>query len=126
MARSSALKFSAFDQMAAALIKAPEPVAHFITATPNAKDKLSAPVGIEMMNFIKSQDKTLIGSIMVWGTDGKARECKIDRLHQNKEQAALIGRALWAKCAKAGKEGTVIRFRAAGGFSPDRWFYTVE
>jgi len=121
MARSSTLKFSSFDQIVGVLTKPTTPVASFRTSTPKLADKLSAPVQVTMMTYDKDS-----GSIRAWGSDMKMRECKVARLHDDPEQAVRIGRALWAAVAKAGKEKAVIRFRAAGGFSADRWFYTIE
>jgi len=121
MARSTTVKFSSFDQIVGALTKPTTPAATFRTSTPKLADKLSAPMTITMMTWDEASR-----SIRVWGSDQKMRECKVARLHDDIEQATRIGRALWAQVAKAGKAEKVIRFRAAGGFSADRWFYTIE
>jgi hypothetical protein len=35
-------------------------------------------------------------------------------------------RQLWKRLQTAGQAGVYVKFIAAGGFSPDRWFYTIE
>jgi hypothetical protein len=120
MARTT-LAFNAFGQIVKTLEQPTQPAVSFITANPKAGDKISQPVKIVAMHF---DDVTF--SMKVMGSDMKMRECKILRLHTDNEQAKRIGRALWARCAAAAKASEVVHFRAAGGFNPDRWFYTVE
>ncbi len=60
-------------------------------------------------------------SINVYCADGKLRTCRLDRLPDLE-----AGRALWAAIQKAGKAKKPVTFVAAGGFTPDRWFYTIE
>jgi len=78
-------------------------------------DRKSIVTTIKAMHFDQETR-----SIKVFCADGFTRECKVDRL------ASLeAGRALWEQMSKACKEETAMQFVAAGGFSPDKWFYTV-
>lgn len=79
------------------------------------KDRVSAPVKIEAMHF---DDSTK--SIKVFCSDGCLRECRINRL-----PSVEHGRALWRKLQAFGKAQQEVCFTAAGGFSPDKWFYTA-
>lgn len=80
------------------------------------KDRVSGPVKIEAMHF---DDVTK--SIKVFCSDGNLRECRVNRLPSIEH-----GRQLWRNLAALGKAGKEVRFTAAGGFSPDKWFYTAE
>ncbi len=59
--------------------------------------------------------------IRVLSSDGKMRRCKIDRLE---DEAAR--RHLWTLLSKAVRNEANVRFKSAGGFSPDMWFYDIE
>lgn len=59
--------------------------------------------------------------INVFGEDGHLRVCKVDRL-DNIE----VARKLWKDINEAGQQGVPVRFVAAGGFDPNKWFYTFE
>lgn len=80
------------------------------------KDRVSAPVKIEAMHFDQATN-----SIKVFCSDGNLRECRTARLPDLE-----VGRQLWRKLQKAGKEKQEVSFVAAGGFSPDKWFYNIE
>jgi hypothetical protein len=88
----------------------------FMTARANRADKKSDPV--VMLNAHYNEETE---SISVFCSDGKLRECRINRL-PSKEEAAK----LWTTIQKMGKVKTEVQFVSAGGFSPDRWFYGVE
>ena len=93
-----------------------KPEAKAFNTSRTGKDRVSAPVKIEAMHF---DDSTK--SIKVFCSDGNLRECRTARLPDLE-----AGRQLWRKLQKAGKEKQEVSFTAAGGFSPDKWFYTVE
>jgi len=80
------------------------------------KDRVSAPVKIEAMHYDEATK-----SIKVFCSDGNLRECRVNRL-----PSVGHGRALWRKMQAFGKAQQEVCFTAAGGFSPDKWFYTVE
>lgn len=80
------------------------------------KDRVSAAVTIEAMHF---DDATK--SIKVFCSDGNLRECRVNRLPSIEH-----GRQLWRKLQAFGKTQQEVCFTAAGGFSPDKWFYSVE
>lgn len=80
------------------------------------KDRISEAVTIEAMHFDKDTN-----SIKVFGSDGHLRECRVARL-----PSVEHGRTLWRKLQEIGRDKKAVRFVAAGGFSPDKWFYTVE
>jgi len=80
------------------------------------QDRVSAPVTIEAMHF---DDATK--SIKVFCSDGNLRECRVQRLPSLEQ-----GRVLWKQLQEFGKSQQAVRFTAAGGFSPDKWFYTAE
>jgi len=103
--------------VAAAPIPAATPyLPHFRVRAQNVADKVSEPTTILAMHF----DETL-RQIRVFCADGQTRKCNVDRL-PNIE----TGRALWVLLQTIGKKQTPVKFKAAGGFSPDVWFYTVE
>jgi hypothetical protein len=103
-----------FGYMAAELIKEKAPV-QFVTATPSAVVKHSEPMNIVALHYDQSQRQ-----IRAVGADGNVRVCKIDRL-----QSINHARTLWAMLQGAKRAGTIISFMAAGGFSPDRWFFDI-
>lgn len=80
------------------------------------QDRMSAAVTIEAMHF-----DDVSKSIKVFCSDGNLRECRVNRL-----PSVEHGRALWKQLQSFGKAKQAIRFTAAGGFSPDKWFYTAE
>jgi hypothetical protein len=92
-----------------------KPVAQFRTRY-QAEDRVSASVKIVAMHFDEK-----LRQIRVIGSDTKIRKCNVDRL-----PSVEVGRELWKMLAKAGKEQKEVQFVAAGGFSPDVWFYTVK
>lgn len=91
------------------------PVKVFNTSR-TGKDRMSSPVQVEYMHYDE-----VTKSIKVVGSDGNLRECRTERLPSLEH-----GRVLWKKLAQAGKNKTSIQFVAAGGFSPDKWFYDFE
>lgn len=91
-------------------------VPHFRVRAQNAEDKVSDVVTLIAIHFNKDTRQ-----ILAFCSDGKTRKCNIDRL-PNIETA----RALFGLLQTVGKKQTKIRFKAAGNFSPDTWFYTVE
>ena len=80
------------------------------------KDRTSKAVTIEAMHYDEATK-----SIKVFCSDGNLRECRINRL-----PSVEHGRALWRKLQAFGKAQQEVCFTAAGGFSPDKWFYTAE
>lgn len=91
-------------------------VPHFRVRAQNADDKISGVTTLLAMHFDEN-----LRQIRVFCADGYTRKCNVDRL-PNIE----TGRALWTLLQTVGKKQTKIRFKAAGGFSPDVWFYTIE
>ena len=85
--------------------------------TRTGKDRVSNSVTIQAMHYDE-----VTKSIKVFGSDGHLRECRVERLPGGVEQ----GRQLWRELQAYGKAGTSLQFVAAGGFSPDRWFYSVR
>lgn len=85
--------------------------AKFDTKRPNVADKVSKAVTILA---VSANEETR--EILVFCSDNKTRRCKIDRLAGEPNE-------LWKRLKEAGKAETEVRFRAAGGFSPDTWFY---
>ena len=81
------------------------------------QDRVSKPVTIDAMHYDQATS-----SIKVFCSDGNLRECRVQRLN-GKEEA---GRVLWKQLAAAGKAKSPVQFVAAGGFSPDKWFYQVQ
>jgi hypothetical protein len=79
-------------------------------------DRSSVRVTIEAMHF---DDATK--SIKVFCSDGNLRECRVSRL-----PSVEHGRVLWRKLQEIGQKQQLVSFKAAGGFSPDKWFYTAE
>ena len=84
--------------------------------TRTGRDRVSAKVTLQAMHFDEKSK-----SIKVFCSDGQLRECRVERL-----PSMETGRQLWRKLQEIGKNGTEVAFVAAGGFSPDKWFYTVE
>lgn len=84
--------------------------------TRTGKDRTSKAVTIEAMHYDEATK-----SIKVFCSDGNLRECRVSRL-----PSVEHGRALWKKLQAFGKAQQEVCFTAAGGFSPDKWFYTAE
>ena len=80
------------------------------------KDRVSAKVTITAMHFDQNSK-----SIKVFCSDGNLRECRVERL-----PSIEYGRALWRELQSIGNRGAELSFVAAGGFSPDKWFYAVQ
>jgi hypothetical protein len=78
-------------------------------------DRTSAPVTISAIHYDEANK-----AIRVFGSDGNLRTCLVSRLASIED-----GRALWTRLQSAGKAHTEVQFVAAGGFSPDRWFYDI-
>ena len=87
----------------------------FVT-TRRGATTISAPTQILALNWAEAQRQ-----IQVVCTDGNIRKCNVDRLPN-----LNVARNLWDRLVKAQKGEEVVHFLAAGGFSPDRWFYTIE
>jgi len=82
----------------------------------NVADKLSSPTTIAAMHFNETKRQ-----ILVFGADGNTRKCNVDRLPD-----VATAKALWKKLQTMGKAQKTVVFVAAGGFSPDVWFYDVR
>ena len=80
------------------------------------KDRTSKAVTIEAMHYDEATK-----SIKVFCSDGNLRECRVNRL-----PSVEHGRALWRQLQAFSKAQQEVCFTSAGGFSPDKWFYTVE
>jgi hypothetical protein len=80
------------------------------------EDRMSDPVVLKAIHF---DQKTR--EIRAFGSDGMTRKCKVDRLPSLEE-----GRALFRKLQELGKAQKKFQFIAAGGYSPNVWFYTVK
>ena len=78
-------------------------------------DRLSPAVTIKAMHFEEATR-----SIKVFCSDGYTRECRVDRL-----TSVEHGRKLWTLMETATKDATQLRFKSAGGFDPNKWFYDV-
>lgn len=91
------------------------PVAAFTTKRVVA-DRRSSNVIPQAMHFDEATR-----SIKVFCDDGFTRECKVDRLAD-----INAGRKIYQDIQMMIKEGTRMRFIAAGGFDPNKWFYTIE
>jgi hypothetical protein len=92
------------------------PVTQAFRTTRTGADRLSDDVQLMAVHF---DDKARC--IRAMGSDGKLRQCNIDRLPSLDD-----ARQLWKRLQTAGQAGVYVKFIAAGGFSPDRWFYTIE
>jgi len=88
----------------------------FRVRTAGRPDRVSAPVTIKAIHFDEAARE-----IKAFGSDGKVRRCKVDRL-----PSLETGRALWKELQLLGKQQIPLTFIAAGGFSPDVWFYDVS
>ena len=97
-------------------IGAHTPVQQAFRTTRTGADRHSKAVTMMACHY---DDKSK--SIRVFCSDGYTRQCNIDRL-----PSIEVGRALWKTLQEYGKNGLSVQFVAAGGFSPDRWFYDVQ
>jgi len=86
------------------------------TTSRQGADRVSAMVLLETIHYDKANN-----TIKAFCSDGNLRECRISRL-----PSVEAGRELWKMLMAAGAAKEEIRFVAAGGFSPDKWFYDVE
>ena len=82
----------------------------------HVKDRVSQPVLLTAIHFDEKARE-----IRVFGDDGQTRKCKVDRLPTIEQ-----GRQLFRTLQKAGTAKKPVQFVAAGGYSPDVWFYTVK
>ncbi len=87
----------------------------FSTYNPLSEDRKSLPVQITELVF---NEKTR--SIQVTCSDNKLRQCRIDRLV---DDAAV--KSLSKRLQSAYDKGANVCFLAAGGFSPEVWFYNI-
>jgi hypothetical protein len=88
----------------------------FSTVFASAPDRVSAPVTIKACLYDKETR-----TIKVMGSDGNVRSCRLERL-----PSINVGRALWKEIKDCGKNKVEVTFTAAGGFSPDTWFYKID
>ncbi len=87
----------------------------FSTNNPLGEDRKSLPVTIVELTFNETTR-----SIEATGNDGRKRQCRIDRLADDKMVQALTKRL-----QKAYDAQTKISFVAAGGNDPNVWFYAI-
>lgn len=106
MARTATLSF-------ASSIIAKKEVA--FTTTRKGADRMS-----DAVTMLDARYEEETQTIKIFCTDGKLRECRVERL-PSKDHA----KALWKSIQQHGKAKTEVRFVAAGGFTPDRWFYQI-
>jgi hypothetical protein len=78
-------------------------------------DRYSANVMIKALHYDESAK-----AIRVFCSDGMTRTCLVNRLASIED-----GRTLWKALKEAGQNNEEVCFIAAGGFSPDRWFYDI-
>ena len=79
-------------------------------------DRISAPTTLNSMYFDQTKRQ-----IIVICNDGKTRKCNVDRLPSRD-----VANALYKKLQQVGKKQEAVSFVAAGGYSPDTWFYAVQ
>lgn len=112
--RNLSVSFAA--QSASAAIPAAQPYQEQFRVRKQVADRVSQPTIMQSMVFMESTRE-----IRVFCTDGNVRKCKVDRLPTLED-----GRKLWTKLQRIGKAGKEVSFVAAGGFSPDVWFYDIR
>jgi hypothetical protein len=105
---------------------ATSPVKRTFNTVRTGADRTSVPVHMLTCYFDQKQRE-----IKVMCNDGKLRTCKIDRLQDSNENGQLVkgidkARKLWKDIQEYGANKLPVQFTAAGGFSPDTWFYKVE
>lgn len=86
------------------------------TTTRGGNDRRSLSVTMTSAHYDKDKQ-----TIRVLCDDGNARECRVERL-----PSVGHGRNLWKKIQELGASETPVKFVSAGGFDPNRWFYTIE
>jgi hypothetical protein len=101
---------------AAATIPAAEPYQSAFRVRKQVADQVSQPTLMVSLVYVEA-----LREIRVMGADGHTRKCKIDRLPSIDD-----ARALMRRLKKLGTEKKPVQFVAAGGFSPNVWFYTVK
>jgi site-specific recombinase XerC len=87
----------------------------FSVTNTKAAVRYSEPMQIVAMHY-----DTDTREIRVVGEDGNVRTCKIARMDLNH------ARELWTNLKEIKNSAREIQFMAAGGFSPDKWFYDVK
>ena len=87
----------------------------FSTNNPLGEDRKSLPVQLVELSF-----NDVTRSIEATGSDGRKRQCRIDRIVDEKDLKALT-----KHLQTAYDKQTNICFVAAGGNDPNVWFYTV-
>jgi hypothetical protein len=87
----------------------------FSTYNPASEDRKSLPVQIVELAF---NERTR--SIEVTGSDNRKRQARVDRFANEADLKSLTKRL-----QSAYDKGTNVSFIAAGGFSPDVWFYNI-
>ena len=88
----------------------------FSTSNPLADDRISHPVRIIEIGYNETTR-----TIEAIGSDGRKRQCRIDRI-SNTEDLRQLTKELQAAYDNEEK----IRFVAAGGNNPDIWFYKIQ
>lgn len=117
MARSFAIP--SFAQMGATLAayngKAVTPQQVFSVTNTKAAVRYSEAMQIVALHYDEASRE-----IRCVGEDGNVRTCKIARMDIN------AARELWVNLKEIKNSSSEIQFMAAGGFSPDKWFYDVK
>jgi hypothetical protein len=85
----------------------------FVTNNPRAEIISSEAMNIIGLHYENKEIRAI-------GADGNVRVCKIDRL-----PSVEVARGLWKRLRTAMDNGEIISFQAAGGFSPNRWFFDI-
>jgi hypothetical protein len=88
----------------------------FSTNNPLGEDRKSNPVIITRLAF-----NEITRSIEVTCSDNRVRQCRIDRLQDDKLIKSLEKSLKTAMAKRA-----IIQFVAAGANNPDIWFYDLE
>jgi len=88
----------------------------FITNNPRMGDRVSEPTRIMDLSF-----NEVTRSIEVTCDDRRKRQCRIDRLANDKMVKDLQKALQTAYDSK-----TAVQFVAAGGADPQVWFYTIK
>jgi hypothetical protein len=88
----------------------------FSTNNPRGEDRMSDPVMIEKLAF-----NEVTRSIEVTCSDRRTRQCRIDRMRDDK-----MIKTLQKNLQTAFDKRMLVQFVAAGGNDPQVWFYTVK
>lgn len=80
------------------------------------KDRVSRVVNVMAIHYDQPTR-----TIRVFCNDGNVRVCRIDKLTDVNH-----GRQMWKHLEQCIENKWPVVFKAAGGFSPDKWFYDVE